>query len=205
MCFVFIREQTATCATYSINWLVFIIQMKSVYSAVRTGSLNKAVCASSLKVYLQLKTGLWTQSFEVFHGVVKTLSFGIWRSADWQLPTDVSETLAALIIRVARTDLRSPICPEDGSYGFIRKVRKLVQATKIVISERIITNWKRLQCRSCDYPNEWQIGEEMGTSVRVTTEGGMSYSTRSLPPKTRKSRWRYVVPLCVWNTHCSAA
>jgi hypothetical protein len=46
--FVFIWEQTATCATYSINWLVFIAEMKSVYSAVRTGSLNKAVCASSL-------------------------------------------------------------------------------------------------------------------------------------------------------------
>ena len=42
-------EQTATCATYSINWLVFITEMKSVYSAVRTGSLNKAVCASSVK------------------------------------------------------------------------------------------------------------------------------------------------------------
>ena len=40
---VFIWEQTATCATYSINWLVFITEMKSVYSAVRTGSLNKAV------------------------------------------------------------------------------------------------------------------------------------------------------------------
>ena len=46
---VFISEQTATCATYTINWLVFIAEMKSVYSAVRTGSLNKAVCASSLK------------------------------------------------------------------------------------------------------------------------------------------------------------
>jgi hypothetical protein len=44
MCFVFIWEQTATCATYSINWLVFITEMKSVYCAVRTGSLNKAVC-----------------------------------------------------------------------------------------------------------------------------------------------------------------
>jgi len=42
---VFIWEQTATCATYSINWLVFITKMKSVYSAVRTGTLNKAVCA----------------------------------------------------------------------------------------------------------------------------------------------------------------
>jgi len=49
MCFVFIWEQTATCATYSTNWLVFITEMKSVYSVVRTGSLNKAVCASSLK------------------------------------------------------------------------------------------------------------------------------------------------------------
>ena len=49
ICFVFIWEQTATCDTYSINWLDFITEMKSVYSAVRTGSLNKAVCASSLK------------------------------------------------------------------------------------------------------------------------------------------------------------
>ena len=48
MCFVFIWEQTATCATYSINWLVFITEMKSVYCAVRTGSLNTAVCPSSL-------------------------------------------------------------------------------------------------------------------------------------------------------------
>jgi hypothetical protein len=51
MCFVFIWEKTATCATYSINWLVFVTEMKSVYSAVRTGSFNKAVCASSLKGY----------------------------------------------------------------------------------------------------------------------------------------------------------
>ena len=48
MCFVFIWEQTATCATYSINWLVFITEMNSVHSAVRTGSLNKAVCPSPL-------------------------------------------------------------------------------------------------------------------------------------------------------------
>ena len=53
LCFVCIWEQTATCATYSINWLVFITEMKSVYSAVRTGSLNKAVCASSLKGYIK--------------------------------------------------------------------------------------------------------------------------------------------------------
>jgi hypothetical protein len=45
ICFVFVWEQTATCAIYSINRLVFITEMKSVYSAVRTGSLNEAVCA----------------------------------------------------------------------------------------------------------------------------------------------------------------
>ena len=46
---VFIWEQTETCATYNINWLVFITDLKSVYCAVRTGSLNKVVCASSVK------------------------------------------------------------------------------------------------------------------------------------------------------------
>jgi len=40
ICFVFISEQTATWATYIIKWLVFITEMKSVYSAVRTGPLN---------------------------------------------------------------------------------------------------------------------------------------------------------------------
>jgi len=55
MCFVFIWEQTATCATYNINWLVFITEVKSVYSAVRTGSLNKAVCALSLKGWWNTK------------------------------------------------------------------------------------------------------------------------------------------------------
>ena len=49
MCFMFISEQMATFAPYNINWLVFITKMKSVYCAVRTVSLNKAVCPSSLK------------------------------------------------------------------------------------------------------------------------------------------------------------
>jgi hypothetical protein len=47
--FVYISEQRVTFVLYSINWLVFIIEMKSAYCAVRTGSLNKAVCASALK------------------------------------------------------------------------------------------------------------------------------------------------------------
>ena len=40
ICFVFIWEQTATCATYIINWLVFITELKSVYCEVRTGSFK---------------------------------------------------------------------------------------------------------------------------------------------------------------------
>ena len=56
MCFEFIWEETTTCVTYSINWLVFITEMKSVQCAVRTGSLNKAVCASSLKWLIKSKT-----------------------------------------------------------------------------------------------------------------------------------------------------
>jgi hypothetical protein len=53
-----IWEQTATCATYSINWLVLITEMKSVYSAVRNGSLNKAVCVSSLNGFLRANSDL---------------------------------------------------------------------------------------------------------------------------------------------------
>jgi len=33
-----------------MNLLVFVTEMKSVYSAVRPGYLNKAVCVSSLRV-----------------------------------------------------------------------------------------------------------------------------------------------------------
>jgi hypothetical protein len=62
MCFVFIWEQTATCATYILNWLVFITEMKSVYCAVWTGYLNKAVCASSLKGYLPSHNKMFTIS-----------------------------------------------------------------------------------------------------------------------------------------------
>jgi hypothetical protein len=45
MWFVFILEQTEISVPYDIKWLVFITDMKSVYSAVRTGVLNEAVCA----------------------------------------------------------------------------------------------------------------------------------------------------------------
>ena len=42
------NKQRLVPLTTKTDWF-FITEMKSVYSAVRTGSLNKAVCASSLK------------------------------------------------------------------------------------------------------------------------------------------------------------
>ena len=45
---IYLRTNSDLC--YLQHKLIgFITEMKSVYSAVRTGSLNKAVCASSLK------------------------------------------------------------------------------------------------------------------------------------------------------------
>ena len=45
VCFVWISEQTAIISLYNINWLVCITETECVYCAIRTGSLNKAVCA----------------------------------------------------------------------------------------------------------------------------------------------------------------
>jgi hypothetical protein len=43
---IYLRTNSNLC---HFNWLGFITELKSVYSAVRTGPLNKAVCASCLK------------------------------------------------------------------------------------------------------------------------------------------------------------
>jgi hypothetical protein len=48
-CFVRISEQTATFASYSTDWVVFITVVGSVYCAVRTDSLYKTDYVSSLK------------------------------------------------------------------------------------------------------------------------------------------------------------
>jgi hypothetical protein len=48
MCFVRVSEQTATFALYNIKRLVFITEVESVYSAVRTESLYKT---DTLRLY----------------------------------------------------------------------------------------------------------------------------------------------------------
>jgi hypothetical protein len=70
-----------TCATYSINCLVFITDIKSVYSAVRTGSLNKAVCASSLKGKTYISQLLAEVSkFSVFY-MIQSFSESVYKNA----------------------------------------------------------------------------------------------------------------------------
>jgi hypothetical protein len=49
MCFVRISEQTSTFALYVIEWMVFITEVDSVHSAVRTESLYKTDYVLSLK------------------------------------------------------------------------------------------------------------------------------------------------------------
>ena len=49
MCFAWILEQTAIISLYHIHSSVFVTEAESVYCAVRNGSLDKAVCASSVK------------------------------------------------------------------------------------------------------------------------------------------------------------
>jgi hypothetical protein len=60
-----INKAVCACATYIINWLVFITVVEGVYSGVRTVPLNKATCAPSFKgwdirstVAKQFSTGL---------------------------------------------------------------------------------------------------------------------------------------------------
>ena len=102
MCFVFIWEQTATCDTYSINWLVFITEMKSVYCAVRTGHLTKAVCASSLTLMLLTWTkwraptnaSKWRMGFNsAFKGFMYYLSL-VW---DWSLSNPACKSACAVL------------------------------------------------------------------------------------------------------------
>ena len=99
MCFVFIWEQTATCATYSINWLVFITELKSVYSAVRTGSLNKAVCASYLIVLIHYTYAHCTGA------VVITFNNGFSLSAQQTLDGQGLLIIRGLTITLGRTPL----------------------------------------------------------------------------------------------------
>jgi hypothetical protein len=49
LCVLYLSENNQRLVPFKHKMIAFITEMKSVYSAVRTGSLNKAVCASYLK------------------------------------------------------------------------------------------------------------------------------------------------------------
>jgi len=122
MCFVFIWEQTATCATYSINWLVFITEMKSVYSAVLTGFLNKAVCASSLKGLNNL--------YQIWHCALNKINFSIHPSVDLKRTKQISSFLVRLTFICTHISRETQLMingTKFGSLDFERKVTKLYQ------------------------------------------------------------------------------
>jgi hypothetical protein len=65
-----LNEAVCACATYSINWLVFITEMKSVYSAVRTRSLNKRSALRLLKVkghFTLTETPIYVPRRKMYH------------------------------------------------------------------------------------------------------------------------------------------
>jgi hypothetical protein len=70
---VWISEETAIISLSSLNWLVFITETEGVYSAVRTGSLNKTYYVSSLK---DLKSWLVFWAFSIFFGLSTSRRFG---------------------------------------------------------------------------------------------------------------------------------
>jgi hypothetical protein len=66
--------------------------MKSVYSAVRTGSLNKAVCASSLKGYL---ADVWKERVT---RVTSTMKMVAARSSEASI--NVYQTIQCQVVRL---------------------------------------------------------------------------------------------------------
>jgi hypothetical protein len=56
MCFVFISEQTATCAPYDINWSVFITEMKSYHIRTVRPDIIKVFYSPTNAQVIVLKT-----------------------------------------------------------------------------------------------------------------------------------------------------
>ena len=104
-CFVFIWEQTATCATYSINWLVFITQIKSVYSAVRTGSLNQLV--SSLLYTVTILKPVWTYGIELW-GCTNKPNITVMRRYQSKLLRTITNAPRYVTNHTLHTDLHIP-------------------------------------------------------------------------------------------------
>jgi hypothetical protein len=84
MCFVWLSEQTVTFAFYTIKRLVFITEVESVYSAVRTEFLYKTDRSRPLNVNLRLNmnsttTGLAHSNITDQTFITRRCLFGIGR------------------------------------------------------------------------------------------------------------------------------
>ena len=73
MCFVWLSEQTVVFALYIINRLVFVTEMESVHSAVRTESLYKA---DTSRWFLLQKWRLFTARYGLSPYITRTRLVG---------------------------------------------------------------------------------------------------------------------------------
>ena len=81
MCFVWTSEGTATFALYTVNRLVFITEMESVYSAVRAEPLYKQIrfVLKGLRKWLNLMSCTWTKGSIAYK--VQEYLFYLWTMA----------------------------------------------------------------------------------------------------------------------------
>jgi hypothetical protein len=135
MCFVFISQQTATFALCNINWLVFIIEIKSVYCAVRTGCFNKRVPASSLKGSLFIK----------------------WRSQlpRWRIGREVIELLGGIIPEFVWRDWESlpETCPD--SEAFVHELNTGPPVYSVILAQRQCSVFLSYLDRNILLRNNW--------------------------------------------------
>ena len=129
LCVLYLSEKkTATCATYSINWLVFITEMKSVYCAVRTGSLNKAVCAPYLKTTFRKFLHFSTRSLRSglqykINTVLRLISTTTWKRIGYKRPVSVqlqspsTLTQCQLYGSLIKMNIQPGYCRKDKNCG----------------------------------------------------------------------------------------
>jgi len=97
MCIVWNTEQTAIISLYSINWLVCIAEMESVYCAVRTGYLTIIrvnICLWSVKIQIK-KKNLTFRTLKVRENV--QLSLCVIKYESWKPKVELALCLHAFL------------------------------------------------------------------------------------------------------------
>ena len=156
-----------TSAPYNINWLVFITEMKSVYSAVRTGSLNKAVCASSLNVlnYSFSGTDISHPSkvfFNQRHLIVFCFRIYVFIRRTLSVFSSGSRPLLCSRERRRVTDVCTPLCGRPtGKEGWKRYIRSWVDKKTTGTKKELNEKRKRRKVEVVVYFVEWLINQRL--------------------------------------------